>query len=55
MIEVRAIEEILLHEGAHVNLDSILYGLTDWKCAKNFDKHYISAYAKDNLLRWVYL
>ena len=55
MIEVGAIEEILLHEGAHVNLDSIVYGLADRKCARDFDKHYISVYAKDNPLRWGYL
>ena len=47
------IEETFLHEGAHVNLDSEIYNLTEWKCARDSDKHYISTYAKEHPLRLV--
>ena len=45
------IEETFLHEGGHVNLDSEIYDLTEWKCARDSDKHYISTYAKEYPLR----
>ena len=50
-LELGVIEEMFLHEGAHVNHDKFLYKTEEWKCARDSDKHYISTYAKDNPLR----
>ena len=51
LIEIGTIEEMFLHESAHVNHDSHLYQMEEWKCARDSDKHYISNYAKDHPLR----
>jgi len=40
-------EELMLHEGAHVTLDSEVLHSDAWKCARDMDKNYISQYAKD--------
>ena len=53
MIKDGTIEECFLHEGAHVNHDSIVYQMTEWKCARDADKHYISGYAKEHPLRYI--
>ena len=45
------IEELFMHEGAHVTLDAQIYALDDWKCARDLDQNYISTYARDHPLR----
>ena len=55
MIKDGTIEECFLHEGAHVNHDSIVYQMTEWKCARDADKHYISGYAKEHPLRYIHI
>jgi len=42
------IEELFFHEGAHVSLDSLIYGTDDWLCARQRDQNYISTYARDH-------
>ena len=42
------LEELLLHEGAHVTLDSRLLHTARWRCAQLSDRNYISSYARDH-------
>ena len=42
------LEELLLHEGAHVTLDPLLLHTARWRCAQLSDQNYISSYARDN-------
>ena len=45
------LEELFLHEGAHVTLDSEVLHSEGWKCARDLDQNYISEYAQDHPLR----
>ena len=42
------LEEILMHEGAHVTLDARLLDSDRWHCARDLDKNFISSYARAN-------
>ncbi len=41
-------EELLIHESAHLSIDSYVYGQSGWTDAVNLDGNYLSTYAKDN-------
>ena len=41
------LEELFLHEGAHVTLDSYILHTKVWRCAQDADQDFISDYAKE--------
>jgi len=41
-------EELLIHESAHLSIDSYVYNKQGWIDAVNLDNNYISTYAKEN-------
>ena len=47
-----SIEETLLHENAHMNLNDLNQS-EEWKCARASDKHYISKYGKHRPMRYI--
>ena len=42
------LEELFLHEGAHVTLDSYILHTNIWRCAQDADQDLISDYAKEH-------
>ena len=47
-VEKGILEEVLLHEGCHANIDQLLEKSKAWRCAQYADKNFISSYAKGN-------
>jgi len=41
-------EEVFVHEGCHISLDSFFYNDPAYRCAQNQDQMFISNYARDN-------
>jgi len=48
LIDNGNIEELFMHEGSHVSVDSLVEGTDDWLCAKQRDNNFISTYARDH-------
>jgi len=51
LIDTGNVEELFLHEGSHISVDSLLEGTDAWLCARQRDNNFISTYAADNPTR----